>query len=1600
MGDIIKNNVKLEDDMIPRSCDESDKLSTKIFKVYPLVGDFSPSKKTLANWEEVTCKYVEKRLEKKSARFYDWVYDQVALTIVHYAKSWNSNEEGKFTKYAAMQLGYKDDNGKIWNLLTEALEKSFSRHNRLFIRRNGERQFYETVMVHSFGPSGAWYPLFDLLFSFYAENLDWTYVPGDPLFSKLVRVLQGYFNNTDVNEDQYDIASQQYSLRIGIRRLVQERPGYCAKFFEILIQRMHQLLENDEPEAKRYCHRLVDQWFAEKISRASMPAKRRLATPKASSDLALDYSNVTIRYTISEGRLSLRLPAIRLLGDEQGNISAELLDDKKTVRLYDLRIQGNELGETIRQNTIGLPTDLLESTDLKYRLIIRRGNTVIHDTENKLWRNIVFFSDGKEISANRIRKETYEAFVPDFGKLEGKNIDASRLPNGLCKIAFHKDFLLEYAGNIIAIDTSDIKGVRIVRPAVFDNVRFVFNGEDCYLLEKNTSIKVYCDGEIEARKYSVSINGDIYSLTEFFDFFSGNRAVIPFNEKEKSTSVSVIDIAAGTVIFKENYYFIPDFNCVFNRSVYVTDEEYNNLSARIICNGHTFPLVSADREEARFDYSGGTVIADVPGIDISYNEIPTIFFNRFIRAEDITELSELKLTNRSGVPLTLKVENDEFVNPGKIELYNYVSRENELSEKKDIALYVAGQRYLIGRILFGNAFATLPEITYSANSLFWDGGVAYIGDADALFHLFLLRDGKLYRSFELKLGEQLICSFDQDGFEDGYYNWAIYADDKPLCNGYGFIGNESKARFTDKIIQIDEVTEDIENNTKPVSIKTVYIDQIKYRDTCFVETEEDIYDVYSGCMYWVDWNGEHRYYSFKYNDKKLRYKVNPVKIIYISDKYLRIVNEDDEGIYYFCKDDSSYPGNEITDREPPAKAKNYHDILFYLFKTRMTSASSGIGDKKKTEEETATEISGILSKNKESESFEGTTINVNRRNHLFKNLKTVDQYTVIQAPVEQRILVNAGPGTGKTWTLIERVMHLVRNGIEPDAIQVLCFSRAAVDVIRGRISSAVTEGRVDISVNKVDVRTFDSFASQLLYWVKDSGYYEIRQDFRIESLNYEQRIALFIEVIQAQPGLIEQCEHLIVDEVQDLVLSRAEMVLDMIRLLPKSTGITLFGDACQAIYDYQVESGMSSEGFYREIEESRQFTYYSFDYNFRQDTQLQHYTETYRDAILSGEVDICNSKLSTISDILPDYNIVNIHDFEENSLDLLLNFGNIGILTRSNAQALVISGLFHRKNISHLLQRRLADNYWSGWIAVMFNSLPASSYDEEDFKKAFDLLFADEYKPNDCSEIWDAIAGFHSTTSVRITVADILRGIRDYGKASGFYLAMPETKVTVSTIHRSKGREYDSVIVLDSLISEQSDKPEEHRVNYVALSRAKQRMYKAGLPPVYFKTLENRRCYSTEKNFRTGKSYLSYFEVGRQGDFERKTFCIIPGVQEFLRKNMQKLRGSEVYLEKTDERVDGYISYHLILKDRDLLLGETGALFGDDLENAIRKTKNLPWHATVHDYVFPKRFGGIYIMDIASEIGMVLGNETGIREFDNLTTWNIVLAEGYAKAEY
>jgi superfamily I DNA/RNA helicase/RecB family exonuclease len=73
------------------------------------------------------------------------------------------------------------------------------------------------------------------------------------------------------------------------------------------------------------------------------------------------------------------------------------------------------------------------------------------------------------------------------------------------------------------------------------------------------------------------------------------------------------------------------------------------------------------------------------------------------------------------------------------------------------------------------------------------------------------------------------------------------------------------------------------------------------------------------------------------------------------------------------------------------------------------------------------------------------------------------------------LLVLAGPGTGKTTTLVEAVVERVRRGATPDQVLVLTFSRKAADELRGRIASRLAQ-----TVAEPAASTFHSFCYALL----------------------------------------------------------------------------------------------------------------------------------------------------------------------------------------------------------------------------------------------------------------------------------------------------------------------------------------------------------------------------------------------------------------------------------------------------------------------------------------------------------------------------------------
>jgi len=71
------------------------------------------------------------------------------------------------------------------------------------------------------------------------------------------------------------------------------------------------------------------------------------------------------------------------------------------------------------------------------------------------------------------------------------------------------------------------------------------------------------------------------------------------------------------------------------------------------------------------------------------------------------------------------------------------------------------------------------------------------------------------------------------------------------------------------------------------------------------------------------------------------------------------------------------------------------------------------------------------------------------------------------------LLVVAGPGSGKTRVIIERVLHLIKNGAKPSEILCLTFSQKATEEMQERLEKS-------IDISDMDICTFHAFSKDVL----------------------------------------------------------------------------------------------------------------------------------------------------------------------------------------------------------------------------------------------------------------------------------------------------------------------------------------------------------------------------------------------------------------------------------------------------------------------------------------------------------------------------------------
>lgn len=617
-----------------------------------------------------------------------------------------------------------------------------------------------------------------------------------------------------------------------------------------------------------------------------------------------------------------------------------------------------------------------------------------------------------------------------------------------------------------------------------------------------------------------------------------------------------------------------------------------------------------------------------------------------------------------------------------------------------------------------------------------------------------------------------------------------------------------------------------------------------------------------------------------------------------------------------------------------------------------------------------------------------------------------EQKAVITADYRKRILVNAGPGTGKTWTLIERIKEFLNNEeVEPENIVVLCFSRAAVRVITERLKFADKNRTINARWRSIDIRTFDSFATWLLANLRDAEDDELKEllpdDDDFENLNYEQRILRAKAIFDNDKYKIlsDSWQHVIVDEVQDLVGPRAELVLSMLNDLPDSCGFTLLGDSCQAIYDYMSEDDnniISSSVFRKKLLENHSnISQVELTNNYRQNDSLAGFANPYRHAILEQKADDEANEAEAVNQKIASA-FWDMDNLDRDSFEKHYAGKKTGILTRTNAQALLIAQKLLGKNIKHLLRSPNTNVPLASWIYQVLTQLSTVAIaTQESFIAMFSKLYPKQAE--NAQAYWDAVISTQDdNTLTAYSVENLLKGI--LYKAKDMLLFQEpgdaDCNIFVSNVHRSKGLEYDNVVVLSDLLTNGAEEKNhlEHKIAYVALTRAKDEITKISMPEKYiyiFKD-DSRRCFE-QGLYSFGKIYLANFEI-QTGDINPFMYAVNKKRQEYIENSIHI--GDQMELKKLGSPEEENPLYEL--KDYDeVVIGQTTA----DFATAVRSAITRMYKGKFKNKYFTRTFSDIYVVGKTTHISANCPELEGAHKYGDYYVWQGLRLGGFASTK-
>jgi ATP-dependent DNA helicase RecQ len=470
----------------------------------------------------------------------------------------------------------------------------------------------------------------------------------------------------------------------------------------------------------------------------------------------------------------------------------------------------------------------------------------------------------------------------------------------------------------------------------------------------------------------------------------------------------------------------------------------------------------------------------------------------------------------------------------------------------------------------------------------------------------------------------------------------------------------------------------------------------------------------------------------------------------------------------------------------------------------------------------------------------------------------LQQRLVAEKPDANRLIL-AGPGSGKTRVIVHRVAYLVRVLREaPDSILVLAFNRGAAWEIRQRLRQLI--GR---DAGFVTVLTYHALALRLtgssLAHLAESGD-EAQAKAALEGV-LEQATALLQgnseltgEGDALRERLLAGYRHILVDEYQDIDQRQYELIgaLAGRQTQDKDARLTLLavGDDDQNIYSFRETSN-------------------DFIHRFQADYQakVEYLVENYRAS--RHLIDAANTLIAANRDRMKTKHPIRINHARQNEaaggqwqkFDPLTqgrvhilsvpadpigqaavamaemqrlkslagdgDWSDFAILARNRATLEPIRAWCHRENVGYRLHEsdakggpKFHQTREANWLLDLLRNKPGRCLKPGTLQRWFAARFASHHQDNprlaqlglfieELDGIWDDVGIPASLASEALYEFSGDIGVREKGR------------LTLSTVHGAKGREFRHVLMLDG---GDWKKPtdDERRLYYVGMTRARE----------------------------------------------------------------------------------------------------------------------------------------------------------------------------------